>query len=208
MTTLVLVGFSCSGKTTISNALAESVPGLDRFDTDEWVAKHNGVEHIWELPYRYGRRVALQRIAQSERFFLRTHVADGTQIIAAGPFVPTHTDDWERFVTRTDAKVVLITISPAEATKRLLKRRQSMIDDTAINSDHPMFGSWDDGVTTERLTPDGSWTLRSQTDSEDSVTDLIASLRTIYQATPGGLFATLDSQDATAVETLRSLLEP
>lgn len=102
--TLVLVGFSCSGKTSTADALGRHLATAEVADSDKWIERHIGCSSISNIHYTYGRARALELIETAEQRFLtsRRRTA-GLEVIAAGPFVPTREPQWRSFVTRGPA---------------------------------------------------------------------------------------------------------
>ena len=61
-------------------------------------------------------------------------IAEGT---LAGPFLPIRNPEWATFVHRVQPIVAVLTITPAEARKRLLARRHKMLRNDRHKMDPP-----------------------------------------------------------------------
>ena len=60
--TVLLLGYSCAGKSTIVREVRDRWPEVEGLDSDDWVAEPYGA-HIYEVFFRLGRLAALDQVA-------------------------------------------------------------------------------------------------------------------------------------------------
>jgi shikimate kinase len=163
--TVVLVGFSCSGKSSLIDEVREWDDDVELLDSDKEVAKgyvakgYDNEGHIFQMFLDLDRLDALNVIKRREREFLDQLPTTTTKprLIAAGPALPSRDPEWTNFKERVGPSFIYLEITPQQALERLRKRRerhQATLPDDVVN--HERFGSWDQHVTTE-LAPDGRW---------------------------------------------------
>lgn len=161
MKSIVLLGFSTTGKSTIINRFIKDYGNrLTAIDSDKEVSKqYDG--HIYNLflSLRMGTstRHALDEIATRERDFLR-NVDNGDRplLVAAGPAVPSRDPEWHDFVTRLRPCCLYLKKTAEDVLDGLRNRRDQHSSDPGLASD-PGFGCWDNDVTTQPQ--DGKWVL-------------------------------------------------
>src|SRR5437879_4487651 len=108
MSTVVLIGYSTAGKSTVLKTAKERWPTISTMEPDEAVAggRH---DHVFDLFIQMGRKDALALIEPRERELLRSLMpSEYPRLIAAGPAVPRHDADWSAFVARVQPEVVYI----------------------------------------------------------------------------------------------------
>jgi shikimate kinase len=162
MPTVVLLGFSCSGKSTVvEQTTKKQLNTVESKDSDEWVAEPYG-GHIYDIFFGLGRQEALRVIERREREFLLSFTPSTTRcLIAAGPAVPSRDPEWQSFVARVQPEFLYLELTPDEALTRLRKRRRHHSEDPRL-ANQLGFGSWDEGVLTRET--DGVW--RDVSDAE------------------------------------------
>lgn len=155
MPIVVLLGFSCAGKTTVLEAAKERWPDLQTLDTDREIAGGGDDDHIYDLFIESGR-AAVHKIGRREnRLLASISPTDVPLLIAAGPALPSRSE-WVPFVARCHPVCVHFEMTPEDVLEGLQRRRERH---EAIGcGNRPNFGSWDEDVTT-RSTPDGAWVL-------------------------------------------------
>ena len=208
MKTVVLVGFSCAGKTTVGKAV-KARWGVEVRESDVTIASpesqgepHPGDPHVYKVFFAHGRERALELIEQREREFLRElKPSSAAQLVVTGPAVPSRIPDWEDMIARVRPEFVYLELTPDEALGGLFERRatHAAIPDVAR---HPLFGSWDEGVTTYHV--DGAWRAYTPAEALVNVTEAMRQLRVMYEAaTPAAnRFAVVGRDDPAAKEEL------
>lgn len=147
MRVVVLIGFSCTGKSTAVKKLQEdrAFEHVKFVDTDKLIA-HEYDNHIYKLFLSLvigeDRSAADRYITAQEESFLRDFKPEGTTIIAAGPILPTRRPLFDEFVKRTDAKCLWLSITPKMAAERLVKRQSELAEREPEAAQHANFGSW------------------------------------------------------------------
>ena len=183
MATLVLIGFSCAGKTddaraTVKLLKKQGIATAVVVDSDKWIAKHAGRTNVWDIHYRYGRDEALRRIEAAERLFLNSRQpTDEVEVIAAGPFLPVREPEWSDFVARAQPSIAYLKVSATEATKRLLGRRRGMLKKSQHKN--ASFGCWDEDVLTDFI--DGKWSESDPAVIEKRITTHLSRLDPVYE---------------------------
>jgi len=141
---LLLIGFSCTGKT----GLGRSVFGDERIiDSDDsilaWIGRAKGtkVDHIYELYMSAGREQATHWIEEAEEALIDTWAADSQKkIISLGPGFPLRVN-WSRL--RAAGEVVLFRLDPDAIYDRLTARRDAIFAECPEAAKHD---TWDVGV--------------------------------------------------------------
>jgi shikimate kinase len=144
-THLLLIGFSCTGKTY----LGEKAFGKDSvIDSDDEVRKWIGnkeekhFDHVYEIYTSLGRKRALTLIEEAENALI-DRWADDTcrKVICLGPGFPLRGKNWGRL--RANAHVVLLRKSPHGIYERMKKRREEIFKCCPNAKEHD---NWDVGV--------------------------------------------------------------
>ena len=204
MPTIVLVGFSCSGKSKIAE-LARKRWGSEvtTLDSDDWVAsKHQDNilgKHIYGLFLKLGRDEALAEIERLERRFLDLQEpTDDAVLIAAGPWmvIPERNPELAAFRTRVSPSFVYLEVTPDVALRRLVGRRRKQEKKERVAS-HANFRSWDEAVTSTRK--GFRWVDIPENQALQNVTGLICALDPIYRslAPEANRFPAAHSEDGT-----------
>jgi shikimate kinase len=128
-THLLLIGFSCTGKTY----LGEQAFGKDTVtDSDDevltWVGnkENQHFDHVYEIYMRLGRPRALSLIAEAEKALIdKWAVETSRKVISLGPGFPLH-ENWGRL--RANSHVVLLRKSPQGIYKRMKERRKNIFE--------------------------------------------------------------------------------
>jgi shikimate kinase len=191
MGVVVLTGFSCTGKSTfVRNLQSEKqLEHVEFVDTDQIIAGSAG-GHIYNIFLTHvqgaNRQGANDFIESEELNFLRTFQPKKHCVIAAGPILPTRAPDFANFLTRTNAKCVWLSISPAEAVKRLLNRQLTLATDSQDVAAHKAFGSWNAPHLMEFDTAQGVYVQRSPADQLASTTTILSNFENVYEQFAGG----------------------
>ena len=161
MTTVVLLGFSTAGKSSILRAFKDRYgDDLETIDTDESVAsRHRG--HIYnifiEMTEGGDTMPALRYIERKEDEVLKS-IKESIlpRLIAAGPWVPVR-DEWEPFVTRVSPICFYLQKTVQEVYKGLKDRRKRHRAQGVNES--KVFGCWDEGIMSRHQVANGkhSW---------------------------------------------------
>src|SRR4051812_11038544 len=86
--TIVLMGFSCAGKSTILREASLRWPAVRTIDSDEHIAESFG-GHIYNTFLEFGRERALDLIEAGERNLLNSLMdEESPRLLAAGPALP------------------------------------------------------------------------------------------------------------------------
>lgn len=134
--------------------MCERWPIVESLDSDATIAEPYG-GHIYQMFFSLGRTEALRQIELSEGDVLDSiEPSDNPRVIAAGPALPSRTQ-WPSFVQRVKPTFIYLALTAEEECEALLARRANHACDPAI-AQNPLFGSWDDGLTTTRGA-DGLW---------------------------------------------------
>ncbi len=193
MSTVILIGFSCAGKSTLRKGLTRwmRVQSIERkiefVDTDDQIAgEEDAIYRLFITRVRKNgdRTEAIQFIEDQENTFLRTFTSASPDcIIAAGPLLPLRTE-WPEFLKRTQAKCVWLTITPERAYKELRARQESlgnkMIDGKKL-SQHWQYGCWNDGVVTYFHDSNRRWQLYFEDECINYIRKLIDSWSEVYK---------------------------
>jgi shikimate kinase len=152
MATVVLVGFSCAGKSTILRRAKDEWPEVICWDTDEQLAlDHLGTDgrpHIFQMFVDLGRARALQKVDGLERDFLdRQNETTAPTLIAAGPFIPTRQPSFNNFVRRVRPSFIYLSQTPELVVAGLRARRERHVAELA---GLPNVGPWDEDIQTKR----------------------------------------------------------
>jgi hypothetical protein len=177
MPSVVLTGFSTVGKSTLGKRLEDEFgTQITLLDSDVYVAeKHHG--HIYNIFYEMtvgsNTQAAMNYILARQDEFLKG-IADAAhpQVVIAGPWLH-RSAFWKPFVDRLKPTCILITISPEKATDGLLRRRKAHEDsEVGLN---PLFGCWDNGVTTKYSLQKCRWIQIPYSDAVTNVSRLMKS---------------------------------
>lgn len=163
MRTVVLMGFSTAGKSTILKRFKSKYnQQIMTIDTDAKIASKHG-NHIYNVFFKMvngnDTRCALEYIKRREREILESLEPDSTPcLIAAGPILPAREPQWTLFVQRVNPICFYLELTAEEVYEGLCKRRDRHINN-GLNS-RPEFDCWDKDVTTEFK--NGKWILLSE----------------------------------------------
>lgn len=173
----ILLGFSAAGKSTLKREFEgfEKERKLDIRDTDVMIGRDHGL-HVYgmfiDLVVGNDRSGALARIECVERDFLRSFVPVKATLIVAGPGVVIRVPEWLRFCARVNPRGFYLVMDEAAVLDGLERRYNK---ETRIVGQHPSFGSWNQGVTTEYNPTKDRW------ERIDDVTAL-ANIKTMMRA--------------------------
>jgi shikimate kinase len=152
MATVVLVGFSTAGKSSILSNATYRWASLTALDSDLEIARGftaGGVPHIFAIYSQLGRVDAIAEIARRENEFLsRLERSSAPVLVAAGPGTLIRAE-WTPFVARVSPTIVYISQTVNEAYAGLRQRREDHKSSPVAYA--PNFGCWDEGTMTERV---------------------------------------------------------
>jgi shikimate kinase len=147
-THLLLIGFSCTGKTSVGREAFGEGTVLDSDDELlKWIGNKEGqrFDHVYEVFMRLGRDSALRQIEEAEKALVDTWSRDATRkIISLGPGFPLR-DNWARL--RAISHVVLFRRSPDKIYESLKGRRKEIFDSCPSAKEHD---NWDIGVIVDK----------------------------------------------------------
>jgi len=145
--TVALVGFSCSGKSTLGkrilNAFKQSALGpLIYCDSDDEIGEPFG--GIAELYMNLGYDAALKYVGEKERAFLNALQPSGApRLVVPGPNVVLRDPEWQGFLRRVQPIIYYLTISLGECYRRLRRRDTAAMKKYAGKAN---AGCWNRGV--------------------------------------------------------------
>lgn len=183
MGTVVLMGYSTSGKSTILRKLAlRSGRCLKTVDTDKLIANDYG-GHIYNVYLRLtkgpNRQAALHYVRKKETRLVNALVPMNTpRLIAAGPALPSRDPEWNLFVERVKPVCFYLEMTAQEVYKGLHRRRSGHLKCVEIRDD-PSFGCWDEGTTTKY--EDGRWVPVSEQDAMANIEQEMSPSVKIYE---------------------------
>jgi shikimate kinase len=141
-THLLLIGFSCTGKTYLGEQVFPAVIDSDN-EVLKWVSskENQRFDHIYEIFMGLGRDRALSLIGEAERALIERWADDPSRmVISLGPGFPLH-ENWARL--RSIGNVLLLSKSPDSIYDYLKRRREKIFGSCPNAKEHD---SWDVGV--------------------------------------------------------------
>jgi shikimate kinase len=173
-THLILIGFSCTGKTT----LGKEVFGKDSIiDSDEkvreWIGAKEGrpFDHVYEVYMRLGRPKALRLIDHAENALIDVWAGDTkAKVISVGPAFPLR-KNWPRL---RDASYVVLFRKSAPAIYEDMKDRRRRIFESCPDAKN--YDNWDVGVMVDELRQEFS-----QDEAIRNILDLLAKREQYYR---------------------------
>jgi shikimate kinase len=211
MATVVLLGFSTTGKSTILRDFAAkySSHNLETIDTDKRIlipdyAATEQDAHIYivfnQLVRGQDRDEALTYIERREREILETlQQVNNPQLIAAGPALASREPQWAEFIKRVNPTCFYLEKTAEEVYEGLLDRRSDENKVPKEIRERVDFGSWDDNVITKY--EDGKWIEVSKDRAIENIKREMQQLVRIYEAhSSGGKYNSLDLQNISAVK--------
>lgn len=209
----ILLGFSTTGKSTISRAFESlKIAGaLDVYDTDKMIGSAFG-GHIYNvylsLVTGSSTAPAITEIDRRERDFLSAFSPTRPSLIVAGPHLVIR-PGWGPFMSTWRPVGFYLTITANDVYDGLMHR---YIEEHAEVGHHPAFGSWNDGVTTQYNSMSSHWELLPAAVARANIPPLMVANVAQYTAAatqtfPGGpaLRASLSDQ-ARIVQEIRLVL--
>jgi len=141
MATVILIGFSTSGKSYYLKQIEKNYPGqFSLIDSDEFIsANYDG--HIYNIFLTLGRQKAIEEIERRETEFIQM-LPDIKEdlLIAAGPFIVIR-DGWDEFVRENNPYIIFLDRKAETVYESLNVRRLKQKQELDIQN--PNFGSWD-----------------------------------------------------------------
>lgn len=143
MTHLLLIGFSCTGKTYLGRkAFGETVIDSDD-EVREWIGhkENQEFENVYKIYMRLGRERAINLIEEAENALIQRWANDTQgRVISLGPGVPLRAR-WKQL--RDVSFVVLLSTSPDRIYERMRQRRDRIFNCCPKARE---FDNWDVGV--------------------------------------------------------------
>jgi len=182
--TVVLVGFSTTGKSTIlQNVEKKHGESVEIVDTDNFgVAAHfdNYIFNIYVAKIAgRDRKEALKYIEEREREILDGFVESRKpRLIGAGPALPIR-PQWNMFLTRVKPICVFLEKTPEHIFEGLMNRRKKH-EKNRVLANSVAFGSWDEDVTTAFR--DGKWEVVERDVAVNNIRRHLSQRRTAYES--------------------------
>jgi shikimate kinase len=127
-THMLLIGFSCTGKTRVGRCAFGKANILDSDkEVLSWIQdnKQQNFDHIYEIFMRLERSPALALIEEAENALVNRWIGESsTNIISIGPGIPLRPLNWKPL--RAISWVVCFKRSPEAIYESLVERRQSI----------------------------------------------------------------------------------
>jgi shikimate kinase len=140
--TVILVGFSCSGKSSIGEKISKKFPN----QVDILIAEKYG-SSIAEIFLTHERDDAVALIENEERIFLDSiHAEEKARLIVAGPNLVLRDPQWEDFLTRINPVIFYLQVSPGMCYARLKARHDHYAELYAGHARRDRIGSWNKGI--------------------------------------------------------------
>ena len=147
-THLLLIGFSCAGKTYLGKKAFGEDTVIDSDDeVRTWIGnkENQRFDHVYEIYIRLGRPRALTLIEEAERTLINAWADDtNRKVISLGPGFPLR-ENWERL--RAISQVVLLRKSPDGIYERMRDRRKKIFECCPEAKGHD---NWDIGVIVDQ----------------------------------------------------------
>jgi shikimate kinase len=189
--TVVLLGFSTAGKSSLLEYFRKEYgEKIYYIDTDKLIsAYHNG--HIFnvyldlfEQDDPEARRRPLDYIVKRENEILEklSEPSNRPRIIAAGPFLHTRKENFEKFNTIVKPAYFFLKVTPENVYSGLLDRHVRI---KKIVGDNPFFGCWDLYVTKRYNNDTRRYELLSEQDSLSKISSLLAGCQERYKELAG-----------------------
>ncbi|MBU4445788.1 hypothetical protein KJ656_12005 [bacterium] len=191
MRTIVLMGFSTAGKSSITRLIEQDKNYnilIDCHDSDYYIAKEfNPIDpHIYHIFLQLTKNDKINRkevfdfISAKEKEFFKKMIDEKSlrhRLNAAGPFLHCQNELWANFIDKVKPDCVLLRITPFQIYFNLIERhyRHSKIKEVY---NHPDFGAWDLGVT--KAFDRNRYVLVREGDALFKITNLLNSVERDY----------------------------
>ncbi len=150
MQTIILIGFSTTGKSHFAKRLCEINPFEINFqDSDKFAAKEYD-NHIYNIFMALGHDRAIEYITKKEQEFIK-NLANKEMLptlVAAGPFLVIR-GGWDNYCKVYNPYIIYLKKRPETVYADLISRKEKQKMELDISN--PNFGCWDEGVTTEKI---------------------------------------------------------
>lgn len=145
--TVVLVGFSCSGKSTVGEEIEKKfLTNIDILDSDKMISAKYGSD-IAEIFLNHEREDAVALIEGEERKILdEIHPKGNPCLVVAGPNLVLRDPQWEDFLARNNPVVFYLQVSPKMCYDRLKGRHDTYVKKYANHPRRDRIGSWNKGI--------------------------------------------------------------
>lgn len=212
----ILIGFHCTGKTSLRRELNKIISGADyKFvDTDYEICKEphfDTTERIFlSLVNAHDCSPAINHIATKEKEFLRTfEFSEQPTLIATGPMMPLYEEEWQMFIARAttfDATIFHLTKRPELILHDLIRRQDSdarkIVNGTRAD-DHRNFGSWNCGTLNYYNQAEQRWLAYPEAEQLTRLKTIVAERDAIYARTAD---ATIDMSENKGTMSVQSFL--
>lgn len=160
MGVVVLIGFSCAGKSRILEPLKEYIsekglPKPHEVDTDKKITELDypggGIYSVFlDKTVEDNTEPAIEYIVRREKEVLKELLnLESPAIVAAGPLILQRQPEWKEFVSKHKPRIVWLRLNPRR-TVLGLKHREGRYKDRSFNglpaSTHSSFGSWNKNI--------------------------------------------------------------
>lgn len=160
MGVVVLIGFSCAGKSRILEPLREYIseqgyPKAHEVDTDKKITEldypSGGIYSIFlDKTIEDNTQLAIEYIERREKEVLRELLnLESPSIVAAGPLLLQRQPEWKEFVSKHKPRIVWLRLNPRRTVSGL-KHREGRYKDRTFDglpaSAHSSFGSWNKDI--------------------------------------------------------------
>ncbi|MBZ0291818.1 MAG: hypothetical protein K8L99_04550 [Anaerolineae bacterium] len=160
MGTVVLIGFSCAGKSRILEPLKayiaeKGLPKPFEVDTDKKITERDypdgGIYSVFlDKSVEDDTAPAINYIAQREKEVLKELlVMEAPAIVAAGPLILQRQPEWGDFMSKHKPTIVWLKLNPSRTVAGLKDRENRYREkpfDGKPASEHPGFGCWNKDI--------------------------------------------------------------
>lgn len=216
----ILIGFHCTGKTSLRRELNKIISGADyKFvDTDYEICKEphfDTTERIFlSLVNAHDCSPAINHIATKEKEFLRTFdFSEQPTLIATGPMMPLYEEEWQMFIARAttfDATIFHLTKRPELIRHDLIRRQDSdarkIVNGTRAD-DHRNFGSWNCGTLNYYDQAERRWSAYPEAEQLTRLKTIVAERDAIYARTADATIDMSENKDTMSMQiSLRQIV--
>lgn len=190
MAVVVLVGFSCAGKSSILDPLEkqlektlseEQKSEFGVLDTDKEITKTDypdgGIYSVFlEKTVGADSSAALHYIAQREKQILLSPGLKKYAVVAAGPMLLSHSSEWKSFCEANRPEIFWLKLSPKRTLERLKARQErykTKLFNGNVASEHSNFGCWNDQILTRYDQETKQWISTDEATQLDKITEFM-----------------------------------
>lgn len=210
----ILIGFHCTGKTSLRRELNKIINGADyKFvDTDYEICREphfDTTERIFlSLVNAHDCSPAINHIATKEKEFLRTfEFSEQPTLIATGPMMPLYEEEWQSFIARAttfDATIFHLTKRPELILHDLIRRQDSdarKIVNGIRADEHRNFGSWNCGPLNYYNQAEQRWLAYPEAEQLTRLKTIVAERDAIYARTADATIDMSENKDSMSMQS-------